>query len=148
MGNRCRKHRSSISRVISPLASCRETTRFFAAGIDQLRTCVATTHSIRNLYAEFTRRGITEKKALDLLANLKPGQDVVAQLEHTDYMVQNARFPIYQSTRSLHPAHLKQHFRSGQLRDQRETQSAGRERTERTRAPSRGRCPAAPRIRI
>ncbi len=46
------------------------------------------------LVAEFTRRGITEKKALELLANLKPGQDVVAQLEHTDHMVKNARFPI------------------------------------------------------
>jgi hypothetical protein len=46
------------------------------------------------LVAEFTRRGITEKKAHELLANLKPGQDVVAQLEHTDYMVQNARYPI------------------------------------------------------
>jgi hypothetical protein len=46
------------------------------------------------LVAEFTRRGITEKKAHELLANLKPGQDVIAQLEHTDYMVQHARYPI------------------------------------------------------
>jgi hypothetical protein len=46
------------------------------------------------LVAEFTRRGITEKKAHELLANLKPGQDVVAQLEHTDYMIQNARYRI------------------------------------------------------
>jgi len=46
------------------------------------------------LVAEFTRRGITEKKAHELLANLKPGQDVMAQLEHTDYMVQHARYPI------------------------------------------------------
>lgn len=46
------------------------------------------------LTAEFTRRGITEKKAHELMSNLKPGQDVVAQLEHTDYMVKNARYPI------------------------------------------------------
>jgi len=46
------------------------------------------------LIAEFTRRGITEKKTSEILANVKPGQDVVAQLELGDHMVQNARFPI------------------------------------------------------
>ena len=46
------------------------------------------------LVAELTRRGITEKKAVQLLPNLKPGQDVIAQLEHADYMVEHARFPI------------------------------------------------------
>jgi hypothetical protein len=46
------------------------------------------------LVAQFTRRGITDKKARELLGNLKPGQDVMAQLEHIDYMVQHARFPI------------------------------------------------------
>jgi PAS domain-containing protein len=46
------------------------------------------------LVAEFTRRGITEKKTSELLANLKPGQDVVAQLELGDNLVRNARIPI------------------------------------------------------
>jgi hypothetical protein len=46
------------------------------------------------LVAEFTRRGITEKKALELLAKIKPGQDVVAQLELGEQMVQNAQIPI------------------------------------------------------
>jgi hypothetical protein len=46
------------------------------------------------LVAQFTRRGITDKKARELLGNLKPRQDVMAQLEHIDYMVQHARFPI------------------------------------------------------
>ena len=46
------------------------------------------------LVAEFTSRGITEKRAQELLLNLKPGQDVIAQLEHTDYIVRNARIPI------------------------------------------------------
>jgi hypothetical protein len=46
------------------------------------------------LIAEFTRRGISEKKAAQLLVNLKPGQDVVAQLEHTDLLVRGARTPI------------------------------------------------------
>jgi hypothetical protein len=40
------------------------------------------------LVAEFTRRGITEEKAVHLLANLKPGQDVVAQLEHIEQTIQ------------------------------------------------------------
>ena len=44
--------------------------------------------------AEFTRRGITEKKTSELLMNLKPGQDVVAQLELIDQLVQNSRYPI------------------------------------------------------
>jgi hypothetical protein len=46
------------------------------------------------LIAEFTRRGITEKKASELLANLKPGQDVVAQLELGEHIVKSARIPI------------------------------------------------------
>jgi hypothetical protein len=46
------------------------------------------------LVAEFTRRGITEKKALELLTALKPGQDVVAQLELGEYMAKNSRIPI------------------------------------------------------
>ena len=46
------------------------------------------------LVAEFTRRGITAKKTHELLARLKPGQDVVAQLEVADQLIQNARVPI------------------------------------------------------
>jgi hypothetical protein len=46
------------------------------------------------LVIEFTRRGITEKKALELLANLKPGQDVVAQLEHAEQSVQRSQIPV------------------------------------------------------
>lgn len=39
------------------------------------------------LVGEFTRRGITERKANELLAILKPGQDVLAQLELIDGIV-------------------------------------------------------------
>lgn len=39
------------------------------------------------LVAEFSRRGITEKKARALLANLKPGQDVLVQLELGDHHI-------------------------------------------------------------
>jgi hypothetical protein len=39
------------------------------------------------LIAEFTRRGITEQKAMELLTNLKPGQDVIAQLESAEQTV-------------------------------------------------------------
>ena len=46
------------------------------------------------LVAEFARRGISESKAHELLANLKPAQDVAAQLELIDEMIQNSRIPI------------------------------------------------------
>jgi hypothetical protein len=46
------------------------------------------------LIAEFTRRGIAEKKTLEILANIKPGQDVVAQLELGDHLMKNPRVPI------------------------------------------------------
>lgn len=39
------------------------------------------------LVAEFSRRGITEKKAHALLGNLKPGQNVIAQLELGDHHI-------------------------------------------------------------
>jgi hypothetical protein len=47
-----------------------------------------------SLLSEFTRRGITEKKALALLANVKPGQNVIAQLELGEQMVKASRIPI------------------------------------------------------
>jgi hypothetical protein len=46
------------------------------------------------LVAEFTRRGITEEKALEILAEVKPDQDVVAQLEHYDQLIEHAGFRI------------------------------------------------------
>lgn len=46
------------------------------------------------LLAEFTTRGITERKALDLIGKRKPNQDVVAQLELGDHIVKNAKIPI------------------------------------------------------
>jgi Replication initiator protein A len=39
------------------------------------------------LIAEMTRRGITEKKARELVANLKPGQEVMDQLDYVDSLV-------------------------------------------------------------
>jgi hypothetical protein len=47
------------------------------------------------LVAELTRRGITEQKAIELLANRKPGQDVVAQLEFADHMIEKSQIPIH-----------------------------------------------------
>jgi hypothetical protein len=40
------------------------------------------------LIAEFTRRGITEQKTVELLSKLQPGQDVLAQLESAEQTVQ------------------------------------------------------------
>lgn len=46
------------------------------------------------LVAEFTTRGITEERAIALLANVKPGRDVVAQLEHAEDSVKNSKIEI------------------------------------------------------
>ena len=49
------------------------------------------------LVAEFTRRGITEQKAVELLSKLQPGQDIVAQLEsaeQTVHQLQNTLNPV------------------------------------------------------
>lgn len=40
--------------------------------------------------AELTKRGITEKKACELLAQLSPGQDVLEQLEYLDSVMEQA----------------------------------------------------------
>jgi hypothetical protein len=55
---------------------------------------VATPTYDPQLIDEFTRRGISEKKTFEILANLKPGQDVIAQLELGEYMAKNSRIPI------------------------------------------------------
>lgn len=48
------------------------------------------------LVSELTRRGISEKKAHELLANLKPGQEkeLVRQLEHAEHLVKESQIPI------------------------------------------------------
>src|SRR5207249_5924652 len=43
------------------------------------------------LVSEFTRRGITVQRAQELLANLKAGQDVVAQLEYFEQEAQRSQ---------------------------------------------------------
>lgn len=43
------------------------------------------------LLAELTQRGISEKKARELLLNLKPGQEVMEQLEYVDSLVEKDR---------------------------------------------------------
>ena len=40
---------------------------------------------------EMTRRGVAEKKARELLANLKLGQEVIDQLEYVDFLVAKDR---------------------------------------------------------
>jgi hypothetical protein len=48
------------------------------------------------LVSELTRRGISEKKAHQLLANLKPGQEkqLVRQLEHAEHLIAQSQSPI------------------------------------------------------
>jgi hypothetical protein len=54
---------------------------------DQVPKSITTASFDPQLVTEFTRRGIAEKKTVELLANLKPGQDVLAQLELIDGIV-------------------------------------------------------------
>jgi len=53
-------------------------------------------HFDPSLVSELTRRGISEKKAHQLLANLKPGQEktLVRQLEHAEHVVAQSQIPI------------------------------------------------------
>jgi hypothetical protein len=44
-----------------------------------------------NLLAEMTRRGIAEKRARELLSHVKPGQEVMDQLEYVDSLVARDR---------------------------------------------------------
>jgi hypothetical protein len=48
------------------------------------------------LVSELTRRGISEKKAHELLANLKPGQEkeLGRQLEHAEQLVKESQVPV------------------------------------------------------
>jgi hypothetical protein len=48
------------------------------------------------LVSELTRRGINEKKAHQLLANLKPGQEkqLARQLEHAEHLIAQSQSPI------------------------------------------------------
>jgi hypothetical protein len=59
-------------------------------------TTSATQHFDPVLVSELTRRGINEKKAHELLANLKPGQEkeLGRQLEHAEQLVKESQVPV------------------------------------------------------
>jgi Replication initiator protein A len=68
--------------------------------LNPARTAYATTPVVRHfdpvLVSELTRRGITENRAHELLADLKPGQDkqLVRQLQHAEHLVEQSQIPI------------------------------------------------------
>jgi type II secretory pathway pseudopilin PulG len=43
------------------------------------------------VHTELTRRGVAEKKARELLANLKPGQEPMDQIEYVDWLIAKAK---------------------------------------------------------
>ena len=55
-----------------------------------VQACFELSDTDNRVLSEMTRRGITEKKARFLLMNLKPGQEVVDQLEYIDHLVTRA----------------------------------------------------------
>lgn len=93
------------------------------------------------LVAEFTRRGITEEKAIQLIADRKPGQDVVAQLEITDQMIEHAGFKIvnppgFYIRQIEHNITVPDNFETSAKRKEREERER-KERAERERNEAR-----------
>jgi hypothetical protein len=52
--------------------------------------CLELSDADTTLLTEMSRRGITEKKAHALLANLKPGQELMDQLKYVDHLIAQA----------------------------------------------------------
>jgi hypothetical protein len=100
-------------------------------------------HFDPKLISELNRRGITDKKAYELLANLEPGQDkiLVAQLEYAEQTVEQlrgtpnrVRNPAWFIISLIeHNATLPENFETGAQRRAREE----RERTEAARRNSK-----------
>jgi hypothetical protein len=63
---------------------------------DRVTATPAPPHFNPLLVSELTRRGISEKKAHQLLANLKPGQEkqLARQLEHAEHLIAESQNPI------------------------------------------------------
>ena len=59
------------------------------------------------LLAEMTRRGITEKKATELLANLKPQQELMDQLEYVDALVAKDKRGRVENPPGLYVFHIR-----------------------------------------
>jgi hypothetical protein len=90
------------------------------------------------LVAEFTSRGISEKRAIALIANLKPGRDVIAQLEYAEQSVKSSQIEIrnpaaYIASLIEMDAHIPDGFETRAQRKARE----GREQKERTQRAMR-----------
>lgn len=87
-----------------------------------------------SLLAQLTRRGVSEKKSRELLANLKPGQEVMDQLEYVDALIAKDRrgkidnppgmYVLYVRDNILPPPDF-QSSRTRQLREQVRQQKEG-----------------------
>jgi hypothetical protein len=62
------------------------------------------------LLAELTRRGIAEKKARELLSNLKPGQQVMEQLAYVDSLVARERRHKLDNPPGLYVHYVRDNF--------------------------------------
>jgi hypothetical protein len=59
------------------------------------------------LFAELTRRGITDKKARELLAEVSPGQEVTDQIEWTDALIAKAPAGKFHNPPGLYVATIR-----------------------------------------
>ena len=77
------------------------------------------------IIAAMLKRGISEKQAQALVAELREGQEVMEQLEYADYphRMRAARH-VSQSARFLHFRHSRQHAGAGEFREQPEAGGA------------------------
>ena len=72
-----------------------------------VQTTLGLTSSDPVLLAELTKRGIAEAKARDLLSNLKPGQEVMDQLEFVDSLVAKDKRGKLENPPGLYVFYLK-----------------------------------------
>ena len=68
------------------------------------------TSSDPDLLAELTKRGIAEAKARDLLSNLKPGQEVMDQLEFVDSLIAKDKRGKFENPPGLYVFYLKENI--------------------------------------
>ena len=72
-----------------------------------VQTTLALTACDSTLLSEMTSRGITEAKARDLLAHLKPGQEVMDQMEYVDFLIAKDRRGKFENPPGLYVFYIR-----------------------------------------
>ena len=59
------------------------------------------------LVRQLTKRGVSEKKARELVANLKPGQEAMDQLEYVDWLIAKDRRGKFENPPGLYVVYVR-----------------------------------------